>query len=283
MKASVIVALASFVLVGLAAPSIASAHHHRYAGPHPIPESGEGDFCHIQAPHVHVYAPQRAEVLYHDYDGWHHFVGDPTPFGYEGPRHAYHGAHPVAMDAHVEVHVAEPAPRHRTYCYIKGPHYHTYEPVVADFEVRGGVHWYVGDYSPRFRARRDRYARVNAVYEPLEYRRPVVEVEPPSGYVDVLVTSGGPPPHARGRARAGASGGIHVDVPRPFFRFEGSIGIGTSRDTRPPGHRGKGKGWVPPGHRGKGKHWGKGKGKGKHWGKGKGKKHRDRTQIRVFP
>lgn len=277
MRASTVVALGALVLVGLAAfPSSASAHHHRYAGPHPIPEGEPGDFCHIQAPHVHVYAPERVEVLYRDYDGWAHFVGDPTPFGYEGPRHTYHGAHPVAVDARVEIGVAEPAPRHRRYCYLEGPHYHIYEPAVADFEVRGGVHWYVGDYSPRFRDRRDRYTRVNAVYEPLDYRRPVVEVEPPSAYVDVLVA--GPPGHARGRARAGASGGARVHVPLPFFRVEGSIGVGSSRDTRPPGHRGKGRGWVPPGHRGKGKGWvppG-------HRGKGKGN-HRERTEIRVFP
>ncbi len=234
----------------------AEAAQHRYAGPHPLPDAAPGVFCHIEAPHVHVYEPERPRVMYRDYGGWHHFVGDPTPFGYEGPKHAYHGAHPIAVDAHVEVRVDAPAPEHVVYCYMEGPHYHAYAPVHADFEVKGGVHWYVGSFPPTFHERRSRYKRVNRVYARLDYPRPVVRVEPPAAYVDVLVVGGGPPgppPHARGKAkgRAGVRGGVHVEVPVPSIEVRGSIGVGASTRARPPGHvkRGKGKG------KGKGKRY----------------------------
>jgi hypothetical protein len=256
MNAFRITALSAFLFAFLGITmSSASAAQHRYAGPHPIPEAAPGVFCYIEAPHVHVYAPARVEVLYRDYDGWHHFVGDPTPYGYEGPRYAYHGAHPISMDARVEVQIEEPSPRYVTYCYLEGPHYHGFEPLVADFELKGEVYWYVGDYSPRFHEHRPRYAPINRVYASIEYERPVIVVEPPSAYIDILVTAGsvrgrgGPPPHARGgpppharargHARGHVGGGLRVEVPVPTVEVRGSIGVGGGVRTGPPprGHK----------------------------------------------
>jgi hypothetical protein len=237
-------AMALSIVLFMAASALgaanAAAGQHRYAGTHPLPDDAGGVYCYIEAPHVHVYAPQRPKVLYRDYHGWHHFVGDPTPHGYEGPRHTYHGAHPIAVDARVEVHVE--SPEYIEYCYIEGPHYHGYEPVVADFEVKGDVYWYVGDYPPHFHERRPSYARINGVYAEVEYERPVVTITPPAAYVDVLVVGvdrRGPPPHARGRARghvggrARVGGGVHVEVPVPTVEIRGSIGVGTSSRARP--------------------------------------------------
>jgi hypothetical protein len=234
------------LLVGFAAAADAQrsrASQHRYVGVHPVAEAAGGGVCHIEVPHVHVYRPARAEVHYRTVDGWHLFVGDPVAHGYEGPRHAYHGAHPIEVD----VIVGAPAARgpRVEYCYLKGPHYHTYAPAAeADFVVRGDVHWYVGTFSPAFERERARRARINAVYEPMVYARPVVEVEPPSGYVDVLVTVAAPavvvpavvvepPPPPRGRAAVG----VEVYVPVPTIEVEIGAGVGVGVGHGPPPKR----------------------------------------------
>ena len=82
--------------------------------------------------------------------GRYYFVGDPTPFGYDGPRYSFYGPHPIA-----DVNVTFGAP---TYCYLKGPHYHWYAPPpTAQFEMRGGAYWYVGAYEPVFYAEQPRF------------------------------------------------------------------------------------------------------------------------------
>jgi len=77
--------------------------------------------------------------MYRETNGQFYFVGDPAPFDYDGPRYSYYGAHPVA-DA--EVHFGHPV-----YCYIKGPHFHWYQPPAqAQFQLSGGAYWYMGNF-----------------------------------------------------------------------------------------------------------------------------------------
>src|SRR4051812_43959776 len=78
-------ALCGLVLT-LAGARAAEARAHRFVGEHPGPG---GVFCHIHAPHVHVYGPSKPEVLYRQHDGWSYFVGDPVAHGYAGPKYAY--------------------------------------------------------------------------------------------------------------------------------------------------------------------------------------------------
>jgi hypothetical protein len=247
MSISRIVPAALALLVGLAATADAQrsrATHHRYVGIHPIAESAGGGVCHIEVPHVHVYQPARVDVQYRVHDGWHHFVGDPVAFGYDGPRTSYHGAHPIPLD------VVAGMPRERgprvEYCYLKGPHHHAYAPAVdTDFVVRGDVHWYVGTFPPAFERERARRAQINVIYEPLVYARPVVEVGPPPGYVDVLVVAPAvvvetpaviveAPPVPRGHA--GVSVEVHVPVPTIEVGIGVGVGVGHVH-----GHPGSGK------------------------------------------
>lgn len=229
------------LLAGLA--GVAEADQHRYVGVHPIAESAGGGVCHIRLPHVHVYAPTHAKVAYRDHRGWKHFVGDPVAHGYEGPRHAYHGAHPIHVDVVVEDDDWDRGHHHVEWCYLKGPHHHVYEPgVSASFEAKGDVYWYVGDYPPAFERRRNLYGRINVVYEPIEYERPEIVVEPPSGYVNVLVVSDGPPRHrppghSRGRGRSGVRFGIEVPAPSIEVGVGASFGIGHSHDRRHRKHK----------------------------------------------
>jgi hypothetical protein len=105
-----------------------------------VPRKFGGGFCYIEVPHVHNYPPADPR-MFRESNGQYYFVGDPAPFDYDGPRYSYYGAHPVAE--------AEVRLGHPIYCYIKGPHYHWYQPPPqAQFELSGGAYWYVGNFPP---------------------------------------------------------------------------------------------------------------------------------------
>ena len=162
--------LFGFLTLVLAAGA-ADAKPHRYRSRHPM----QGGFCTIAAPHVHEFAPPDVR-LYRVVRGEYYFVGDPVPFGYDGPRYAYYGAHPV-VEAGIDF--GEPV-----YCYLEGAHYHWYEPPRGpQFELRAGVSWYVGPFEAHFFSARPRYTVINHVYRPIRYARPVVEVHAaPAGW-----------------------------------------------------------------------------------------------------
>jgi hypothetical protein len=174
--------MALFVFIAaLAGSRPAEAKHFRYLSRHPMP----GGFCGITAPHMHKYSPPDLRA-YRVVRGDYYFVGDPVPFGYEGPRYAYYGVHPV-----VEASVAFGEP---LYCYLEGPHFHWYAPPPAThFEIRSGVNWYVGAFEPIYFEHRPRYVVVNEVYRPIQYQRPrVVVADAPPAW------RGNPPPRHEG-------------------------------------------------------------------------------------
>ena len=127
------------VLAVLAAlTSRAEARHIRFLGAHPIPARYGGGYCYIEAPHMHIYGPDRP-ALYQEVGDDYVFTGDPTPFGYEGERHPFYGHHPVMVDG-------SPEP---VYCVIDGPHYHPFAPPdTPDFKVKGDVAFYIGPPLP---------------------------------------------------------------------------------------------------------------------------------------
>ncbi|WP_428261606.1 hypothetical protein [Haliangium sp.] len=211
MKTTHIASLCAAVMiaVGLLAPTQARAEQVRFSGPHPIPEEQSGEFCYIEWPHVHVYEPAHAEVLYRDHDGYHHFVGDPVAYGYDGPTTTYYGHHPVQLDVSVNIGVSTPVTE---YCYLDGPHFHHYAPPPGlTFELKGGAFWYIGKYPRHYRRHKKKYAPINVVYEPIEYARPEVVVEAPVGYVGPVVDVHVDAPAAGAAVRAG----IEVEIPVP--------------------------------------------------------------------
>src|SRR5262245_51948277 len=148
----------------------------RYAGIHPVAKGEGGGICHIEFPHVHVYPANKLE--YRVVAENNVFVGDPVPYGYDGPKYAYKGAHPIQ----VNVIAGTPEP-YVHYCYLSGPHYHYFEPEGPGFEVRGDAYFYVDEPPPAMIEARPAYIGINAVYTPLVYTRPVIEVEPPTAWV----------------------------------------------------------------------------------------------------
>jgi hypothetical protein len=201
------------VAAWLAFSTVAHAKIVEYISQHPVPHKYGGGFCNIQVAHSHNYEPSDPR-MYRDIGGQFYFVGDPTPFQYEGPRHSYYGAHPV-VDA--EVHFGSPV-----YCYMKGPHYHWYQPPPqTQFEFKGGAYWYVGGFPKAYYDDRPRFAVVNEVYAPMPYVRPVVDIHVAPPVVQAEVAIGGP------GWRAGAViGAPVVPVLAPPVVVAPPIGIG---------------------------------------------------------
>jgi hypothetical protein len=218
----------AFAAVGARA---AEAKQFKFVGEHPIPGGG---FCHIHAPHVHVYGPANQGVLYRDHRGWSHFVGDPVAYGYDGPKVSYAGPHPVVVRQALDDEDGDQV----VYCYLKGPHYHIEAPPEGGhFAMRGNVYWYTGDFPPEFEAERPQYVRINAVYAPIVYARPVVAVDvgPPPGWHDVLVEVPTPGvvveahpgvgavvegPGVGVQAGVGIQAGVEVNVPIPSLHVD---------------------------------------------------------------
>jgi hypothetical protein len=203
------VSLLAFVLVAVLAAR-AEARHTRFLGPHPIASKFGGGYCYIEAPHLHAYAPDRP-ALYQQSGGDYVFTGDPTPFGYEGERHAFYGRHPVVVGA--------PEP---VYCVIDGPHFHPYPPpATPDYRVNNGVAFYMAPI-PQPYIQPARVRMVNAEYRPYAEYRPTVQVAPPPewrGEVWVAPPSvhvGAPGVYATGpRASVAVSApGVYVAPPR---------------------------------------------------------------------
>lgn len=173
--------LRTLILAAVATAAFAAdaeAKQTRYVGIHPI---GADVFCYIEFPHIHVHAPAKADVLYREHDDAHFFVGDPVAYGYDGPKHAYYGHHPIAVD--VIVHEDELDGDEVEYCYLDGPHYHHYTPPPSlKFVAKGGVYYFAGDFPEVYVEAKPRFAKINAVYRPIVYTRPVVVSAPPPEY-----------------------------------------------------------------------------------------------------
>lgn len=204
----------------------------RYGGIHSVPKGRGGGLCHIEAAHVHVYAPDIA-VQYREHEGQQVFVGDPVAYGWDGDRHSYYGHHPI----HVNVIVGDEDPDEE-YCYLDGPHYHSFAPppeVVADFKLEGGAYFFVGTPPPTYVEARPTFIKINAVYEPIVYERPVVTVTPPNMWIGVRYAARAPrpavvaPPPPPRRGGGSATVGVDVYVPAVEIRppsIEIGVGIG---------------------------------------------------------
>ncbi len=224
----------SIAAATLAGAAITSASAHaaqvKFGGQHPIPEAVEGDFCHIEVPHVHIYEPEHPKVLYRVHADQYHFMGDPVAFGYDGPKNSYYGHHPVHVEPEIYVDVdVEPVTE---FCYLDGAHFHHYAPPPdITFELKGGAYWYIGKYPKEYQKHKKHYTQINIIYKPIVYVRPVVVVVPPVGYlgpvIDVDVDVHAPDvvverPHVGAAVRSGIDVDVHIPVPT----IEVGIGVG---------------------------------------------------------
>jgi hypothetical protein len=171
-------------LVLVAGAAAADADHGtrqvRYIGVHPIPKSEGDGICYIEGPHVHIYGADKLQYRVHD--GANYFVGDPVAYGWDGPRYAYKGHHPIQVEA-----VAGGDPDEE-WCYIGGPHYHYFPaPDDPEFRLVGNAYFYVGTPPKTYVEARPAMMRINAVYAPLIYDRPIVEVDAPAGWIGARV------------------------------------------------------------------------------------------------
>lgn len=210
----------------LCTAATARADQVRYVGIHPITEAAGGGFCYIEGPHVHVYAPANAKLLYRKHADHYWFAGDPVAYGYEGPTATYYGHHPIPI---AEIDIAPDIDSHLAQgeiCYLDGAHFHWYSPPPGvKFELKGNAYWYVGEMPAVYVKQRKVYAQINAVYAPLVYVRPVVVVEPPSAWIGLHAHAGG----GVGVGVAGGGGieaGIAIDIPEPVIDVQFGVGVG---------------------------------------------------------
>lgn len=250
--------VASFVVALLAGPGWALGDIVHFEGPHPVAPDVHRGMCHVEGPHVHAYAPHKPVLYVQVKDHWT-FVGDPTEFDREAPRYAYHSHHPVFwVDAE-----ADPDAEIEHYCYISGPHHHWYAPPPRfRFELKGGVYWYVAAHPRWYRERWRKHRAIDDHYATVVIHRPVVTVEPPVGFVGVVVGPGGHRVHGR------VHGGVyvappHVDVdvhlPSVGIRFGHAPPPPPDRVVIVPGPGRKPKGGPPPHAPAWGRRGGKGK------------------------
>lgn len=241
--------IALAVLAGVAGTAAADVHQVRYVGTHPVSRSAGGGFCEIEAPHVHVFEASKLE--YRTHAGYNFFVGDPVAYGYDGPRHQYKGHHPI----HVHAVVGDPHDDVQ-FCYLDGPHFHAFVPAVeADFKVVGDTYFYVAEPPPVYLEARPAYVKINAIYTPLRYARPVVTVEAPSAWIGVRAGFGVPVAEVRGGVGVVApvvvvpSVRAEVYIPAPTLEVNigVGVGIGVGGEVHGPRKRhhnnGKHKGW----------------------------------------
>jgi hypothetical protein len=262
-----ILVLVAFGLLGVASLHGANAgkgkgKQVRFVGEHPIPNKHGGGVCHIEVPHVHAYLPTDAKVQYRLVDDHYYFVGDPVAYGWDGPRHAYKGHHPIPIGTVVYDHRDHDDVE---YCYLDGAHYHTYAPPAElSFELKGDAYWYVGDFPKAYASARVEYDPIDVVYEPIVYTRPVVVVEPPSAWVGLRI--GGPAvivdSHGHGHGHVHGHGHGHVDA---------HVGIGVAVEVPTIVVGG---GVYVDGHHHHDNGWHKGHYKKKHKYKGKRRGHR---------
>jgi hypothetical protein len=200
---SLILAIA-LTLFALATPASARPHANRFVGPHPIATTAGGGFCYIEVPHIHAYAPDHV-ALFHQTPEGAVFVGDPAPFGYDGPRYTFYGNHPV---------VGVPG---SVNCYIDGPHFHPYPPPsTPDYRMEKGVAFYIGAFPPAYyRERPHRVKVMQAEYRPYVAQRPVVEVVPPPEWHGEVWVPGPPTVEVRVPAPVVVAPAPHVYVTPP--------------------------------------------------------------------
>lgn len=234
--------IVTIMALAVAAPAAAKKYGKqvRFAGIHPVAKAEGGGICHIEAPHVHIYQPNKLE--YRVVADNNVFVGDPVAYGWEGEKHAYKGHHPVQVN--VVAGIGEPSEH---YCYLNGPHYHSWEPTGPDFKVVGDAYFYVGTPAPLYLEARPQYIAVNATYQPIVYTRPVVEVEPPSGWIlirpgfvidvpaAVIVDDHPGRGNHRGHAAVGVGVGVGVSVQVPSVSI--GVNVGGPGVIVVPGHR----------------------------------------------
>ena len=188
----------------------------RFVGIHAIPKSEGGGICYIEGPHVHIYAANKLEYRAHGPD--HYFVGDPVAYGYDGPRFAYKGPHPVHVDVEVG---GDPDVE---YCYLTGPHYHAFAPPDGpDFKLQGDAYFYVGEPARVFVDARPTYIGINETYRPLTYERPVITIDAPVGWIGARAEFVGPQV-APVRIEPGIAVGADVRVQLPSIHIGLDVG-----------------------------------------------------------
>lgn len=180
----------------LAAAPVLAKGVTKYRGIHPLAPHG-GQFCYVEAAHVHGRAPSDMRVYRTLPDQQNVFVGDDVALGYDGAKHAYFGPHPLAN-------AALPS-NEKFYCYIRSAHYHAEPPPASpSFVMKDGVAWYVGEFGPEFeREKHNLWINDSGALPTYEPPKATLADAPPGYHLPVLAE----PPPRPGTTPAAPTGG----------------------------------------------------------------------------
>ncbi|HEY6179207.1 MAG TPA: hypothetical protein VIX73_32355, partial [Kofleriaceae bacterium] len=118
------------------------------------------------------------------------------------------------------------------YCYINGPHFHYFAPPDGpDFKIAGDAYFYVGEPPRAYVDARPAMMKINAVYQPLVYERPVVTVDAPVGWIGARAEFVAPAVGVGVVAPVGGVvvapvGGVHVEAHIPVPSLHVEVGVG---------------------------------------------------------
>jgi len=117
----------------------ASGGGYCFEGPHPVDSNVQPGVTWDGQPgrHVHPYPPFDLR-LFTLQNGCYYFIGDPSDFGYAGETYSYYGAHPIL------------AAYGGGWCFMIGPHRHSWRPWSPLFVTVGPWFYWEGPYDPFF-------------------------------------------------------------------------------------------------------------------------------------
>lgn len=170
-RSAIITTLFIALLLAGASPVSADVPMSRYRGIHPL-SPHQGAFCYIDTLHMHRIPPPDMRVYAVLKGGENLFVGDPVALGYDGPKFAYFGPHPLAVPGAPEL--------SGTFCYIAAPHYHAApQPSSPTLVQKNDVTWYIGPLPPAAATQ----VWINEVRAIQSYQPPKVDLgSAPPGY-----------------------------------------------------------------------------------------------------
>jgi hypothetical protein len=221
---AVVVALASLTAAHTAFAT--STRQVRYIGIHPIPKVDGGGICYIEGPHIHIYEADNLDLQYRDYHGAHYFIGDPVAYGYYGNRVAYKGHHPIHVDMVVDAAAPPPGADVDVFCFLDGPHFHSFAPPDGpEFKLAGDAYFYVGEPPHAYVEARPAMMKINAIYTPIVYTRPVITVDAPVGWIGARAEFVVAAPAVRAIV-VPPSADISIRVPMPSVHIGVGVGVG---------------------------------------------------------
>ena len=110
------------------------------------------------------------------------------------------------------------------FCFLDGPHFHYFAPPEGpEFKLAGDAYFFVGEPPHAYVEARPAMMKINAIYQPIVYARPVIEVDAPVGWIGARAEFVAPSVRA---VVVPPSADLTVRVPMPSVHIGVGVGVG---------------------------------------------------------